>query len=272
MNIDSILKNHSIIINNKKKILEFKNKLVIEGKFKTSKVILKIGFGVHYINKIKNEINFYKENNSIYSFSFPNMVSYAIKQNYAFIILSKINGQKISFLESLFINLKPEITKYIYLKKYLRNKNLYNFFLQKINDQFYIENVILPIGRIHGDMIHWNILKKRKEKYLIDYEYYNKNSFAYYDIFKMIIIPIFHRKISIFIFNNRSINSIFLNFVFIFFFIKGYRFSLLEFKTYYYIFLIDFFYAIQNDKKKGQLNDSTYQNLFLNLKRYLNFG
>ena len=225
-------------------------------KKKQKKKVLKIFF-----KKDKSlyfrEISGYKNFKKFYNFKFPNLYFYNKYGDFYLLEFEFINGKKPNFFEfNNIFNLLNERKYKFNLKEYLNKikyknsikEKLYNFLLNNIENIFFTKS--------HGDFVSYNILKLKKNYFLIDFEKF-RNTSLYYDRINFLSHPIFYHysKITIYfksILFLKKFENLYIKFfpklIFVFFnySLKNKKLKFNDFKCYYLLYLFE---KIENQKK-----------------------
>lgn len=187
--------------------LPFK-KILIKIKDKKYYYLYKISYDPYSIKLSDNEIQSYKiiKNNKLNFIKIPVYKKITLNKKYSITKVKYINEKKGNFFEfdsfykfmnlnktkysliTNYINLKMD--NYIHLNKKIAKDLFINKYKIKIINKFRLNKVITNYS--HGDFSKYNTLKNKKDNYVIDLEFFNRNRNFLYDYLFWHLVPVFN--------------------------------------------------------------------------------
>ena len=205
-----------------KKIINDKNEIIIYKK--NNKIFVDKIFSNQNIKYLKNEILGYRYFGKKKYFNIPKLYSYSLNKKPRKIVMEYINGEKVSIFD--FFNIykkKINLKKKIIISKHILNlKKKYNMKKTKniINKTFNSLNrkqSYIFISPNHGDLVHYNCLKKNNNIYIFDFEKFSQ-TITPFDALNWFVHPITLNIRKMFFINSKNYFLIIINKFILFFF------------------------------------------------------
>ena len=153
---------------------------------KNSYKLIKVYLNKNNRNLFNREIEGYRFYSKKKTFKIPKLLNYSQNNKISFIEIEYIDGQKVNFFDynKIFrknIKLSNNISNKTYInqvsKYYLLVKKKYFIKIKKDIEKFLKKNIFklnINVSFTHGDLAHYNCLKKNYNYYVFDFEYFRE--------------------------------------------------------------------------------------------------